>query len=100
MRCSGCGEEAREFSLSWQGPVAPSVSQQITALGAVAATKPDGVILTPFSPTAFLRPVTQLMKQGIPVALTDSFLSKNAAYSATNTDVAARDRWSRRPSPA
>jgi ribose transport system substrate-binding protein len=29
------------------------------------------------------------MKQGIPVALTDSFLSQNAAYSATNTDVAA-----------
>lgn len=91
MKC-GALAAAKKFgnvSLSWQGPVAPSVSQQITALGAVAATKPDGVILTPFSPTAFLRPVTQLMKQGIPVALTDSFLSKNAAYSATNTDVAA-----------
>ncbi len=91
MKC-GAEAAAKKFgnvSLSWQGPVAPSVSQQITALGAVAATKPDGVILTPFSPTAFLRPVTQLMQQGIPVALTDSFLSKNAAYSATNTDVAA-----------
>jgi ribose transport system substrate-binding protein len=91
MKC-GAKAAAKKFgnvSLSWQGPVSPSVSQQITALGAVAATKPDGVILTPFSPTAFLRPVTQLMKQGIPVALTDSFLSKHAAYSATNTDVAA-----------
>ncbi len=74
-------------SLSWQGPVQPSVAQEITALGAVASTKPDGVILTPFSPTAFLNPVTSLMKQGVPVALTDSFLSKDAAYSEVFTDV-------------
>ena len=74
-------------NLSWQGPVQPSVPQEIAALGTVASTKPDGVILTPFSPTAFLNPVTSLMKQGIPVALTDSFLAKNAAYSEVYTDV-------------
>ncbi len=74
-------------TLSWQGPVQPSVPQEIGALGAVASTKPNGVILTPFSPTAFLNPVTGLMKQGVPVALTDAFLSKNAAYSEVYTDV-------------
>lgn len=89
MRCGAlaAAKKLGNVTLSWQGPVQPSVPQQITALGAVAATKPDGVILTPFSPTAFLRPVTQLMKQGVPVALTDAFLSKDAAYSATYTDI-------------
>src|SRR5205823_4686894 len=67
----------------------PSVPQQITALGSVAVTKPDGIILTPFSPTAFLQPVTKLMHQGTPVALTDAYLSRNAAYSATYTDVSS-----------
>ncbi len=88
-----CGAEAAikqmggNVTFSWQGPVQPSVAQEITALGAVASTKPDGVILSPFSPTAFLNPVTGLMKQGIPVALTDAFLSKDAAYSEVYTDV-------------
>ena len=89
MKCGAlaAAKKLGNVSLSWQGPVQPSVSQQITALNSVAVTKPDGVILTPFSPTAFLQPVSKLMKQGIPVALTDAYLSKNSAYSATYTDV-------------
>lgn len=89
MKCGAlaAAKKLGGVTLSWQGPVQPSVSQQITALGSVAVTKPDGVILTPFSPTAFLQPVKKLMQQGVPVALTDAYLSKNAAYSATYTDV-------------
>jgi ribose transport system substrate-binding protein len=89
MKCGAlaAAKKLGNVSLSWQGPVQPSVSQQITALNSVAVTKPDGVILTPFSPTAFLQPVSKLMKQGIPVALTDAYLAKNSAYSATYTDV-------------
>ena len=91
MKCGAlaAAKKLGGVSLTWQGPVQPSVSQQITALGSVAVTKPDGVILTPFSPTAFLQPVTKLMKQGVPVALTDAYLSRNAAYSATYTDVSS-----------
>jgi ribose transport system substrate-binding protein len=89
MKCGAlaAAKQLGGVTLSWQGPVQPSVPQQITALGSVAATKPDGIILTPFSPTAFLQPVTKLMKEGVPVALTDAFLAKKAAYSATYTDV-------------
>lgn len=91
MKCGAlaAAKKLGNVKLSWQGPVQPSVSQQVTALGSVAVTKPDGIILTPFSPTAFLQPVTKLMKQGIPVALTDAYLSKKAAYSATYTDVSS-----------
>jgi ribose transport system substrate-binding protein len=91
MKCGAlaAAKELGGVTLAWQGPVQPSVPQQITALGAVAATKPDGIILTPFSPTAFLQPVRKLMKEGVPVALTDAFLAKKAAYSATYTDVAS-----------
>jgi len=91
MKCGAlaAAKKLGGVKLSWQGPVQPSVSQQITALNSVAVTKPDGVILTPFSPTAFLQPVSKLMKQGVPVALTDAYLSKKAAYSATYTDVSS-----------
>lgn len=91
MKCGAlaAAKKLGNVSLSWQGPVQPSVPQQITALNSVAVTKPDGVILTPFSPTAFLQPVSKLMKQGVPVALTDAYLSKKAAYSATYTDVSS-----------
>ncbi len=91
MKCGAlaAAKKLGGVSLTWQGPVQPSVSQEITALGSVAVTKPDGVILSPFSPTAFLQPVSKLMKQGVPVALADAYLSKNAAYSATYTDVSS-----------
>jgi ribose transport system substrate-binding protein len=91
MKCGAlaAAKKMGRVTLTWQGPVQPSVPQQITALGSVAVTKPDGVILTPFSPTAFLQPVTKLMKQGVPVALTDAYLSHKAAYSATYTDVSS-----------
>ena len=66
MKCGAlsAAKKLGGVSLTWQGPVQPSVPQQITALGSVAVTKPDGVILTPFSPTAFLQPVKKLMQQG------------------------------------
>lgn len=76
-------------SLAWQGPTAPSEQQEVTAFGQVAAAKPDGVILGPFSATAFMQPVTQLMNAGTPVFLVDSFLAKNVALGATYTAVTA-----------
>jgi ribose transport system substrate-binding protein len=87
-----CGAQAAanalgNVKLTWQGPTSASVAQEITTLESVAVTKPDGVILGPFDPTAFLRPVTQLMNAGRPVYLVDSFLSKNVSLGETNTDV-------------
>lgn len=89
MHC-GASAAAKAFgnvSLSWQGPTGASVSQELTALGSVAVTNPDGVLLTPFSPTAFINPVVKLMKRGVPVYLTDGPLSKDVAYRQTFANV-------------
>jgi ribose transport system substrate-binding protein len=74
-------------SLSWQGPTSASVPQEIATLGTVAAGKPDGVILAPFSGTAFINPVQKLMKQGVPVYLADGPLNKNVAIHETFANV-------------
>jgi ribose transport system substrate-binding protein len=89
MRC-GANAAAKALggvSLSWQGPTGASVPQEITALGSVAVAKPDGVILTPFSPTAFNNPVVQLMQKGVPVYLADGPLSKPVAWHETFANV-------------
>jgi ribose transport system substrate-binding protein len=87
-----CGAEAAakrlgNVSVSFQGPTAPSEQQELTVFGQIASEKPDGVILGPFSATAFMQPVQQLMHGGIPVFLVDSFLAKNVALGATYTAV-------------
>ena len=81
MRCGAlaAAKKLGDVKLTWTGPIGASVPQQVTALESLAVTKPDGVILTPFSPTAFMRPVAKLMKEGTPVSLTGAPLTKSIA---------------------
>jgi ribose transport system substrate-binding protein len=87
-----CGAKAAAKALgntqvTFQGPTSPSVAQEITTLDSVAVAKPSAVILGPFDPHAFISPVVSLMNEGIPVYLVDSFLARDVALGATNTDV-------------
>lgn len=89
MECGAkaAAKAAGRVTLSWQGPTNASVPAEITALGSVSVTKPDGVILSPFSTTAFVNPVQRLMAGGTPVYLADGPLSKNVAYRQTFTSL-------------
>jgi ribose transport system substrate-binding protein len=88
MHC-GAVAAARRFGakVTWQGPVGASVPAEVTALESAAVLNPSGVMLSPFSDTAFLQPVQALMKRGIPVTLADGPLAKPVALRAYYTSV-------------
>jgi len=68
-----CGALAAGKSLGvdvkWEGPTSNSVSAELSAFQAAAATNPDGMVLAPFSNTGFGGVIRPLMKKGVPVTL-------------------------------
>lgn len=78
MKC-GAQSAAKQLgvSLNWQASPTPEVGPETTALNSVEVTSPNGILLAPDSPTAFVGPVRSLMTKGTPVVLTDSALSSN-----------------------
>jgi ribose transport system substrate-binding protein len=70
IKC-GALDEAKKLgvNLKWEGPASNSVSAEYSAFQSAAVTKPDAMILAPFSNNGWGGVVRPLMKQGIPVVL-------------------------------
>ncbi|MCW2954816.1 MAG: hypothetical protein JWQ48_3986 [Conexibacter sp.] len=90
MQC-GAEQEAKRSGakLNWQGPAAVDTAKEVSALNTVSITKPDGIMISPFSPTAFVAPVQRIMKAGTPVTLADGELSQKVAYRTFHADINA-----------
>jgi ribose transport system substrate-binding protein len=87
MKC-GAQTEAKKLgvTLNWQAAPTPEVAPESTALQSVSVTNPDGIMLAPASPTAFVAPVQSLMRKGTPVAIVDSSLASTAGLENVLTD--------------
>jgi ribose transport system substrate-binding protein len=87
----GAAAEAKKLGVKWTwgGPAGPDVPKEISYLNSIMLLKPDGLLLLPLSPTAFLDPVRTLMKQGVPVVLTDGTLDPSIQYRSYQSDFSA-----------
>jgi ribose transport system substrate-binding protein len=77
MNC-GAQEEAKKlgYSLEFQGPDQFDASLQTPVVNAVAADKPDGVLIAPTDTKAMYAPIKQLADAGTKVALVDTTLEQ------------------------
>jgi ribose transport system substrate-binding protein len=84
----GAAAAAKELGVKWTwgGPSGPDVPKEISYLNSVMLNKPDGVLLLPLSPTAFVSPVKTLMGQGVPVVFTDGTLTPALQYRSYQSD--------------
>jgi ABC-type sugar transport system substrate-binding protein len=88
MACGAKAEAERQGAdLNWQGPADFDQNKLISAFNSVKVTKPDGIILSPFSPTALASAVKTLMADGTPVVLADGELEGDVALQAFRTDT-------------
>jgi ribose transport system substrate-binding protein len=87
MKC-GAFAAAKQFnvSLSWQGTDGVDFAPELTIYNATVQKKPDGIIVAPFSPTAFIKPVADTMAAGTPVVTVDGSLSKKVELQNIRTD--------------
>jgi ribose transport system substrate-binding protein len=87
MKC-GAFAAAKQYkvNLSWQGTNGVDFAPELTIFNATRQKKPDGIILAPFSPTAFISPVASTMKAGIPVVTVDGSLNKKVELQNIRTD--------------
>jgi len=87
MKC-GAFAAAKKFSvsLSWQGTDGVDFAPELTIYNATVQKKPDGIIVAPFSPTAFIKPVADTMSAGTPVVTVDGSLSKKVELQNIRTD--------------
>jgi ribose transport system substrate-binding protein len=87
MKC-GAFAAARQFNvnLSWQGTDGVDYAPEVTIFNATRQKHPAGIILAPFSPTAFIKPVADTMKAGTPVVTVDGTLSKKVELENIRTD--------------
>jgi ribose transport system substrate-binding protein len=87
IECGAKAEAAKlGVRLTWQGSASTAVGDETAVLNTIVATHPDGILLAPFSNTAFVAPVESLMKQGIPVVTVDAPLVKSVQYQGFWTD--------------
>ena len=77
MNC-GAQAEAKKLgvSLNFQGPDKFAPDQQIPIVNAVAAKKPDAVLIAPTDTKALFAPITQLSDGGSKVVLVDTTLDQ------------------------
>jgi ribose transport system substrate-binding protein len=88
MACGAKAEAERlGADLNWQGPADFDQNKLISAFNSVKITKPDGIILSPFSAVALAGQVKTLMADGTPVVLADGELEGNPALQAFRTDT-------------
>jgi len=89
MKC-GAEKAAQEHNvdLTWQGSTSVDYGPEISILHAVQLKKPDGIVLAPFSATAFIAPVKALMEAGTPVVTVDGSLSQKVELQNIHTDNA------------
>jgi ribose transport system substrate-binding protein len=84
----GAVAAAKQFNvkLSWQGTNGVDFQPELTIFNAVVQKKPQVIIVAPFSPTAFVQPVQQAMKNGIPIVTVDGSLAKKVEVQNIRTD--------------
>jgi ribose transport system substrate-binding protein len=77
MNC-GAQAEAKKLGvkLDFQGPQEFDASQQTPIVNAVAAKKPDAVLIAPTDTKALYAPIKQMADQGIKIVLVDTTLDK------------------------
>jgi ribose transport system substrate-binding protein len=77
MNC-GAQAEAKKLgvSLDFQGPQEFDASQQTPIVNAVAAKKPDAVLIAPTDTKALYAPIKQMADQGIKIVLVDTTLDQ------------------------
>jgi ribose transport system substrate-binding protein len=90
MKCGGAAEAAKlGVHYSFVGPAAPDPVAELSAFNNATTLRPDGIVLSPFSPTAFLSGIREQMSQGVPVTLVDGNSSQPVHYRWYHTDLAA-----------
>jgi len=87
----GAAAEAKKLGVrwTWGGPSGPDIPKELSYLNSRLLLKPDGVLLLPLSPTAFVAPVRGLMRKGVPVALTDGTLQPSVQYRSYQSDFSS-----------
>jgi ribose transport system substrate-binding protein len=87
MKC-GAFAAAKKFNvdLSWQGTDGVDFAPEVTIYNAARQKNPDGIIVAPFSATAFIKPVADTMKAGTPVVTVDGTLAKKVELQNIRTD--------------
>jgi len=90
MQC-GAEKAAKDnnVNLTWQGSPSVDYGPEIAILHAVQLKKPNGIVLAPFSPTAFIAPVKDLMDGGTPVVTVDGSLDQKVELQNIHSDNAA-----------
>jgi ribose transport system substrate-binding protein len=75
MHC-GAAAAAKKygFTFSWTGTTSQDWRPELSIFNAAVERKPDGIVLAPFSPSAFIQPVRAAMKS-MPVVTVDGNLS-------------------------
>jgi ribose transport system substrate-binding protein len=87
IECGAKAEaKAEGVNLHWSGTASTAVGDETSVLNSIEALQPNGIILAPFSNTAFVTPVAQLMRRGVPVVTVDAPLVKDVQYQAIYTD--------------
>ncbi len=87
MKCGAyAGAKKYAVNLSWQGTNGVDFAPELTIFNATVQKKPDGIIAAPFSPTAFITPIANAIKSGIPVVTVDGSLSKKVELQNIRTD--------------
>jgi ribose transport system substrate-binding protein len=77
---------ANKITLIWQGSQSISPRDEMQVLQAVAAQKPDGILLVPWDSTAFIAPTKDLIAGGTPVITVDGNLAEPVDISNIRTN--------------
>ena len=87
MKCGAqTAAKASNVTLTWQGPAGVDFQPELQTLNAVMQRHPQGLVLAPFDPNAFILPVQQAMKAGIPVVTVDGSLAQKVEVQNIRTD--------------
>ena len=82
---TGAEEKAEELGIdfSWQAPTTLDVASQTQLLQSVAATQPDGIIMSALDADAMVAPMKAVMDSGIPIVTVDSDVNDESARLGT-----------------
>ncbi|MGH7122476.1 MAG: ABC transporter substrate-binding protein [Acetobacteraceae bacterium] len=87
MKCGAMkAAEEMNVNLSWQGSTSVDYAPEMSVLHAVELKKPEGIVLAPFSPIAFIAPVKALMAAGTPVVTVDGNLAEKVELENIHTN--------------
>lgn len=82
---TGAEAKAEELGIDfeWQAPTTLDVASQTALLQSVAATKPDGIIMSALDANAMVAPMKAVMDSGIPIITVDSDVNDPSARLGT-----------------